>query len=689
MNAGADRIAAGNHDAENWIEANKQYLLAALDVIRIRLHHHLVAQQANSAAIVRTEPNAEAETAAALEAAQKNLPAPSALDRVCQIFTLSPFERDVLLLCTGFELGTFKAIDLGREAARHREIEATFGLAMAVLADPHWSALSPAAPLRQWSLIEIARRDTLVNSPLTIDERVLNFLVGLSHLDERIQGVVAPCTPPTNIPRSQRYAAGRIVDCLCASQASNGPWPAIRLCSTDRSGKVAAAWMACQSLGFQLFQLNAVDLPRIASERSALARLWDRDAVLSNTALLILCDDAEDSHDSRRNVASFVDRLQGISFIDCPRSMPLVDRQIVRFDFEKPDSKEQRAIWSSALGRASQGLNGEIDELVNHFDLGAEEIRVASVIALSESGVSNSDNSPRQANGTSDHRISDALWTACRVQSRPQLDDVAQRIEPMATWDDLVLPEAQREVLRNIVRHVRDRAKVYDEWGFAGKSARGLGIGALFTGDSGTGKTMAAEVIANDLNLDLYRIDLSQVVSKYIGETEKNLKKVFDAAEGGGAILLFDEADAIFGKRSDVKDSHDRFANIEISYLLQRVEVYRGLAVLTTNMKNALDSAFMRRIRFVVRFPFPDAEQRAEIWRRTFPAATPIDNLDMKRLGRMNLAGGNIRNIALNAAFLAADLGQPVTMDHVLQAARGEYAKLEKPVTEAELGLAR
>ena len=192
-------------------------------------------------------------------------------------------------------------------------------------------------------------------------------------------------------------------------------------------------------------------------------------------------------------------------------------------------------------------------------------------------------------------------------------------------------------------------------------------------------------MLAQELRLDLYRIDLSAVVSKYIGETEKNLRRVFDAAEVSGAILLFDEADALFGKRSDVKDSHDRYANIEVSYLLQRMEAYRGLAILTSNLKDALDTAFLRRIRFIVHFPFPDAEQRAAIWQQIFPAATPVAGLDMHKLARLNVAGGNIRNIALHAAFLAADANEPVGMAHLLAAARREYAKLERPVTEAEI----
>jgi SpoVK/Ycf46/Vps4 family AAA+-type ATPase len=197
---------------------------------------------------------------------------------------------------------------------------------------------------------------------------------------------------------------------------------------------------------------------------------------------------------------------------------------------------------------------------------------------------------------------------------------------------------------------------------------------------------MAAEVLANALSLDLYRIDLSSVVSKYIGETEKNLRRVFDAAEDGGAILFFDEADALFGKRSEVKDSHDRYANIEINYLLQRMESYRGLAVLATNRKGDLDPAFMRRVRFVVNFPFPDTSHRAEIWRRIFPAGTPTDELDPGKLARLKVAGGNIRNIALNAAFLAAAEGSPVGMAHLQRAARAECAKIEKPLTEAEIG---
>ena len=269
------------------------------------------------------------------------------------------------------------------------------------------------------------------------------------------------------------------------------------------------------------------------------------------------------------------------------------------------------------------------------------------------------------------------------------MDDLARRVEGRAEWKDLILPPAQLRTLRAMAAQVRHRATVYESWGFGARSmGRGLGISALFSGPSGAGKTMAGEVLGAELELDVYRIDLSAIVSKWIGETEKNLRRVFDAAEEGCAILQFDEADALFGKRSEVKDSHDRHANIEVSYLLQRLEEYRGLSILTTNLKNNIDPAFLRRIRFIVDFGFPEAAERAEIWKGIFPKETPVGELDFDRLGQLNLAGGSIRNVAVAAAFLAAEGGAKrpqVEMDHILAAARTEYEKTGRPLTAAEL----
>jgi hypothetical protein len=278
--------------------------------------------------------------------------------------------------------------------------------------------------------------------------------------------------------------------------------------------------------------------------------------------------------------------------------------------------------------------------------------------------------------------LAQQVWQCCRERARGGLDALAQRVDSRACFDDVVLRPAQMLMLRDIAEHLRHRHTVYDVWGMGGTSTRGRGLCALFTGESGTGKTLAAEAIANEVGLDLYRVDLATVVSKYIGETEKNLKRLFDAADDSGAVLLFDEADAIFGKRSEVKDSHDRYANIEIAYLLQRVEAYRGLAILTTNMKSALDRAFLRRIRFVVQFPFPDAPARERIWRLQFPPRAPLAEIDFNALARLQLSGGHINSIAVNGAFRAAAGRRRIDQAVLMEAARAELAKLERPMGE-------
>jgi SpoVK/Ycf46/Vps4 family AAA+-type ATPase len=273
-------------------------------------------------------------------------------------------------------------------------------------------------------------------------------------------------------------------------------------------------------------------------------------------------------------------------------------------------------------------------------------------------------------------------WQACRARTRPRLDALAERLEPGVGWDDIVLPAEARALLEQIAAQVAHRTTVYENWGFGERITRGLGLSVLFAGPSGTGKTMAAEVVAKHLNLDLYRIDLSAVVDKYIGETEKNLRRVFDAAEG--TILFFDEADALFGKRSEVKDAHDRYANIQVNYLLQRMEAHRGLAILATNMRSALDNAFLRRLRFVIDFPFPGPTERKTMWQKAFPASAPCGALDYDRLARLQVSGGMTRNIALNAAFLAAATGSEITMRTVLDAAHAEFTKLQLPTKERD-----
>jgi SpoVK/Ycf46/Vps4 family AAA+-type ATPase len=316
-------------------------------------------------------------------------------------------------------------------------------------------------------------------------------------------------------------------------------------------------------------------------------------------------------------------------------------------------------------------MNGALERIVDYFHFDEPAIRDAAALARG---------SPQAGPD-----LGDVAWQVCRQQGRRALDTLAQRVEPRAQWGELVLPPTQTDTLRQIAIHLRQRAMVNQRWGFAQRYSRGHGLTALFYGGSGTGKTMAAEILARELDLDLYHIDLAALMSKYIGETEKNLRTVFDAAEQSGAVLLFDECDALFGKRSEVRDSHDRYANLEVSYLLQRMDSYRGMAILTTNQRHALDPAFVRRIRFIVQFPLPDAPSRARIWRGIFPAEAPLDAaLDFEQLAQLNVPGGVIRNIAVHAAFLAAEAGTRIGAPQILAASRTEYAKMDRPLTAAE-----
>ncbi|MBE9473134.1 MAG: ATP-binding protein [Chloroflexi bacterium] len=658
----------------NWHEANQRYLMEALAEVRQALERHATPSEDRSAAF---EPGESAQQA--LRDVAAAMSAPPALDTLCEVFGLSLFERQVLLLCAGMELdGIFTSL-CAAALGEPRRTYPTFNLALAALPKPHWSALSPAGPLRHWRLLEIGTSEGFTMSPLRIDERVLHYLTGVQYLDERLVGFVEPMQGTDGLVPSHRELAQRLA-ATWSQAAGNRHLPVVQLCGNERVSQRAIAAKACATLGLSLHMMPAQVIPIEPRELEALMRLWDREAALSASALLVDCGEMDMSDAARESaITRLIEGSRGALIVSGRNRRSTPHRPLITLEVDKSTADEQRALWQSGLGAVASSLDGRVEALVSQFCLNVPTIKAVCAEALGrvKPGNGHSAESPND--------LGTVLWDVCRVQARPRLENLAQCIKPVASMDELVLPEAQKLILQEIAMHVRRRMKVYESWGFAAKSSRGLGISALFAGASGTGKTMAAEVLANELQLDLYHIDLSQVVSKYIGETEKNLRQVFDAAEEGGAILLFDEADALFGKRGEVKDSHDRYANIEISYLLQRMETYRGLAILTTNMKSALDTAFLRRIRFVVQFPFPNAAQRAEIWRRIFPADTPTEGLDADKLARLNVAGGNIRNIALHAAFLAADGDEPVRMAHLLRAARTEYGKLEKSLTEAEV----
>lgn len=664
---------ADRSEAKNWLQANQQYLSAALAEVRVLLQRHINRNKVRSGNADQSEsdlPNVSYPDFRGLR--------PPALEVLSATFKLSTFERALLLLCAGVEFDAGLAALCGEAQGKAHPTNPTFGLALAALPGAHWSALSPAAPLRYWKLIRTETASSLTQSLLHIDERILHYLAGVQYVDDRLADYLVPVTVTSQPVASHQVLSDQIVS-LWSRIPAGGVLPAIQLCGLDAAGKRAVAASACARLKLNLVAIPGDNLPVNTSEVSTLIRLWEREAALQACALLVECDDMDAVNDARApSVTRLLTTLRApVLFTRSDRWTPL-QRLTVTLDVNKPTLEEQRQLWRETLQGVGEVDAGRLDLLTSQFDLSARTIREAGTEAIGRLA------KPVEK-VEKEEDLAFAVWDACRAQARPRLDDLGMHIEPAATWDDLVLPQPQREILSEMAAHVRQRTKVYHEWAFATKGQRGLGISALFAGASGTGKTMAAEVLAHELRLDLYRIDLSSVVSKYIGETEKNLRRIFDAADDGGVILLFDEADALFGKRSEVKDSHDRYANIEVSYLLQRIESYRGLAILTTNQKSALDTAFLRRIRFIVQFPFPDESQRAEIWRRIFPEATPTEGLDVMKLSRLNVAGGNIRNIALSAAFLAADAGEPVRMTHLLHAARSEYAKLEKTLTDAEI----
>lgn len=653
---------------KSWQEANKDYLLAHLEPVRAALKRA-------SGRVAEAEP--------ALEATPE-LPAiehehQAALETLCTVFSLSPFERSILLLCAGVELDSELA-QLCTIAQERTQISApTFSLALTLFSASYWFAFSPVAPLRFWRMIEMEKdHQPLLFSSLRLDERILHYLAGLSYLDRRLANLFQPLTVSASLASSHRAIADEIVATWVAAEGNS--LPRIELYGTATASKRSITALIGSLTGQRAFLLQAAGLPAGAVELEEMLHLWEREVLLDGGILLLDCQGIDQGHAANDAITRVIEACAG-ALILASRDLRTWSRSaLLTFEVRKPTSDEQLAIWQTVLGQQTVVPINQLRTVVAHFSLDQTAIHAISASVQGRLALSEQAQLP-----ASSEQTGTMLWEACRDQARPELGNLAQRVAATATWEDLALPEMQCNLLRMIAMHVRQREQVYETWGFASQTARGMGISALFIGGSGTGKTLAAEVLAHELHLDLYQIDLSTVVSKYIGETEKHLQRIFDVAEEGSALLLFDEADALLGKRSEVKDSHDRYANIEISYLLQRMETYRGLVLLTTNMKDALDTAFMRRIRFIVQFPFPDAARRAAIWQRVFPLAAPVAKLDIARLAQLNMSGGNIRNIALNAAFIAADAGEPVRMHHIFHAARHEYAKLEKTMTGAEL----
>lgn len=654
---------------KTWAEQNEQYLKAAVELLRWHLQNLIAARK--DVALQKPNPESLEQIKATMDACLTSN-YPPALPSLAQRFGLSSFEYSILLLCLAMELDTGIAKLCGQAHDNPSQNYPTFSLAFRLFGQDNWRVISPESPLRYWRFIEIiqAPNQPLMTSPLRIDERILNHAKGLQYLDDRLMPYVIEINEDESslpLPPSQAALVEKTVHFFQTLPPSYR-LPIVQLLGNDVNSKHYILAHIAKQLGWKAYQLSAALIPENVIDVDNFARLWQRETLITPLILYI------DNHDSQEpaivtRLERFFNRSTGLYFLGQHEPYSIHNRATLKLDVNRPTANEQRTAWKTLVG---QIVPDAPPILAGQFDLALPTIHHISQVFHAD-----------KAHSSQNPFL--ALWEECMNTTRPQLDTLAQRIVPKATFDDIVLPEQQLSLLQLIVEQVRFRSTVYDEWGFREKMSRGLGMIVLFSGDSGTGKTMAAEVIANTLHLDLYRIDLSSVVSKYIGETEKNLRRLFDAAEGGGVILFFDEADAIFGKRSQVKDSRDRYANIETNYLLQRLEAYQGLAILSTNLRSNMDDAFSRRIRFIVNFPFPEEESRKRIWQKVFPPQTPLDTLDYDFLARFNLAGGSIYNAALNAAFIAASEAIPVNMYHILDCIRIEFQKSNRLIDEREL----
>jgi SpoVK/Ycf46/Vps4 family AAA+-type ATPase len=618
------------------------------------------------------------------------------LPRLAALFQLSPFDLDALLICLAPELDVkYEKLYayLQNDVTRKRPTtDLILNLCCRSL-DERLQArarLLSEAPLIKHELILPAsdtapEQTTLLSRALKIDERILNFLLGTETIDEHVASFVRLVNPQVELTQVllPNEFKQDLADCF-RRQASGRHDEAINqatifvLHGPEGSGKQFVTEALCRATGKEMLIADGPGLLSAGSKPSSLIARLFREARLRNAIVFInqaevLAGEGEKESQVNNAISSALDSFTGLLVAASQDSWnpPWLspNGRSFRFAFPSPDFSLRKKIWRQALAGDGGEVDVDLDPLADRFNFTPGRIYRAVAEAQRLAGNNGSKQRPIEASD---------LNQACRAQSGSKLPTLARKINPIFTWNDIILPYDCLGQLREVCTHVRHRQRVFSEWGFDGKVSLGKGLSILFVGASGTGKTMAAEVIASELALDLYKIDLSCVVSKYIGETEKNLSRIFTEAEQSNAVLFFDEADAVFGKRSEVKDSHDRYANIEINYLLQKMEEYEGIVILASNFQKNIDEAFTRRLRFIIEFPFPEKDYRDRIWRRVFPADTPLAaDIDFDFLAhKLKVSGGNIRNIALSAAFLAAANSGHVGMEHIVCAAKREFQKM-------------
>jgi SpoVK/Ycf46/Vps4 family AAA+-type ATPase len=617
------------------------------------------------------------------------------------IFHLTPFEEQCLIICIAPELDRKYEKLYGYLHDDITRRQASIGLICDLLSldfEEKVKALRffvHSAPLLKYRLLRLVNEShdgysSLHTRPVVIDERIMNFILSFPEIDNRLDSLAILISPETRLElvTLEEEAQSRLrglVSSLFAAKEQAGKNLLLHFHGPYGTGKKSMAKAICHDLGLPLLTADlgrSGDAPLSMEE---LLGLIGREALLQHAALCLEGFDAfvagENASARIRMLRETLQTFSRITFIFAAK--PWQPREVmeneifISLGFPVPDDGARKRFWERETGRERYGADGvDFGELAGKFRFTPGQVRDALRGAVNLAQW----RSPAENSVTMED-----LHTACRERSNRILSTLARKIEPRYRWNDIILPGDQLDQLREICNQARYRHIVYGDWGFERKLSYGKGLSVLFSGPPGTGKTMAAEVIANEIGLDLYKIDLSQVVSKYIGETEKNLDRIFQEAGTSNAILFFDEADALFGRRSDVKDAHDRYANIEIGYLLQKMEEYEGITILATNLRANMDEAFVRRMSFIVELPFPGVSERRAIWEGIWPEVAPLgEKLDLGyAANRYELTGGNIRNIALAAAFLAVENGGVIEMRHLAAATRREYQKMGKIIDES------
>ena len=613
---------------------------------------------------------------------------------------LSPFEERCLLLGFAPEIDRrYERVFAYLQDDVTRKLP-TVELALALFcadADERWAALQTlhsASALRRFNILRVISPPDgpapLLSRRLKLDDRIVHLLLGSVQIEAdvgRWAGMRFEEEP--DVPPELGGLLEELRSLLSSHFAQEDAGSlVIHLSGRYGAGRESLAMAACADLGVPTLWVDLRKLQGSADFDADLMRAF-REALLQPAAVgvrhfqALLTAEAQGTG----RMSALIDAVQTFSSLTfLIGEEPWVpvglfeDETFISLECPEADYEARAATWHRVLEHSAESDPAGVEELASKFRFTPGQVRDAVAEARTRGVVEGSPEDPIDV---------EVLHAACRNQASPRLGEMARRIRPVFGWDDIVLPAKELDQLEEITAHVRQARTVMGSWGFARRFPLGRAVTALFTGGSGTGKTMAADVLAGDLRLDLYKIDLSGVVSKYIGETEKNLSWIFREARNSNAILFFDEADALFGKRSEVKDSHDRYANIEVAYLLQKMEEYDGIVILATNFKKNLDEAFVRRMRFIIDFPFPTQADRERIWRTIFPAKAPLDAaVDFDFLARkLKVTGGNIKNISLRAAYTAAKHGQhAIDMGNLIEAAKRELDKVGKLYTDEEFG---